>query len=494
VIAGVGQLSRRPEHAGGQSDPCELITGALRLAAEDSGGGERLLGRIQSLRAPMILSWRYGDPAALVAERLGLRPAETVGANIGGDTPQVLVNDAADAIAAGKLDVAAVAGGEAVHTVRVAHREGVTLDWPTDGSGGTPTRVIGPGRPATSPAELEVELAAPLTIYAFLENAIRHRLGRTVEEHQRRLGELWAGFSAVAAQNPNAWSREPLSPEQIAQPSRENRPVTLPYTKLMNANPIVDQAAAVIVCSLAAARDAGVPAERCVFLHAGAEATDEWFLSQRAELDASPPIRAVGRAILESAGCAIDEVAHIDLYSCFPSAVEVAARELGLGTRPDHPLTVTGGLAFAGGPGNNYVTHALARMVEVLREDPEATGLTTGVGWWMTKHAAGLMSGRPPRDGYRRTELGVVRDAAVRAAVVGEAGVGTAESCTVIYGRDGSRALGIASALLDDGRRALAKVTDDESIAMLSGDGFLGRPVQIEQPGGGDALLRSPTD
>jgi acetyl-CoA C-acetyltransferase len=353
--------------------------------------------------------------------------------------------------------------------------------------------VIGPDRPATSPAELEVGLAVPLTVYAFLENAIRHRLGHTIEQHQRRLGELWARFSVVAAQNPNAWSREARSPEQIARASPQNRAVTLPYTKLMNANPIVDQAAAVIVCSLAAARDAGVPAERCVFLHAGAEASDEWFVCDRAQLDASPPIRAIGRAIRASAGHAIDQVSHVDLYSCFPSAVQVAARELGLGEEPDRPLTVTGGLAFAGGPGNNYVTHALARMVEVLRENPGATGLTTGVGWWMTKHAAGLMSSRPPRHGYRRMELGAVSDVTARAAVIGEPGLGTAESCTVIYERDGSPALGIASVVLGDGRRALAKVTDPGSIAMLSEDSFLGAPVRIHQSDVGDALLRPAT-
>ena len=373
VIAGVAQHDRRPDDPLGQPDPCAMIASALRAAAKDSGAGEPLLGRVQSLRVPRVLCWSYGDPGAQVAERLGLGPAETVSAHIGGDTPQLLVNDAAEAIARGELDVAAIAGAEALHTVSLARREGVELDWPGDDER-QPTRTLGPDRPPTTPAEQSVGLFAPVSVYPLIENALRHRAGRTVEAHQRWLGELWSRFSGAAGENPHAWSRTVHSGSEIADASAQNRAVSFPYTKLMNANPLVDQAAALIVCSLQAAQEAGVPAERCVFLHAGAEASDEWFLSQRGELDASPAIRAAGRALLEAGGRDIDEVAHLDLYSCFPSAVQVAARELGLGSEPDRALTVTGGLAFAGGPGNNYVTHSIARMVEILRQQPGALG------------------------------------------------------------------------------------------------------------------------
>ena len=488
VIAGVAQHDRRPDDPLGQPDPCAMIASALRAAAKDSGAGEPLLGRVQSLRVPRVLCWSYGDPGAQVAERLGLGPAETVSAHIGGDTPQLLVNDAAEAIARGELDVAAIAGAEALHTVSLARREGVELDWPAD-DGRRPTRTLGPDRPPTTPAEQSVGLFAPVSVYPLIENALRHRAGRTVEAHQRWLGELWSRFSGAAGENPHAWSRTVHSGSEIADASAQNRAVSFPYTKLMNANPLVDQAAALIVCSLQAAQEAGVPAERCVFLHAGAEASDEWFLSQRGELDASPAIRAAGRALLEAGGRDIDEVAHLDLYSCFPSAVQVAARELGLGSEPDRALTVTGGLAFAGGPGNNYVTHAIARMVQILRQQPGTLGLTTGVGWYMTKHALGLMSGEPPRDGYRRADLGEVRDRPPRSAVVGEPARGTAEACTLLFERDGSASYGVATLLRDDGARALAKVSDPDSIALLIDEAFLGARARVDCPPGADAVL-----
>src|SRR5262249_20699176 len=149
-------------------------------------------------------------------------------------------------------------------------------------------------------------------------------------EHQREVSELWAGFAAVAAENPYAWSRVAFSPEDIRTPARDNRVVTFPYLKRMCANIDVDQAAALLLCSYDVARDHGVPDDRLVFPLAGADAHDHFFFSERETLSASPAIAAAGRAALESAGYGIDDVARFDLYSCFPSAVEIALGALGL--------------------------------------------------------------------------------------------------------------------------------------------------------------------
>ena len=68
-----------------------------------------------------------------------------------------------------------------------------------------------------------------------------------------------------------------------------------------------------------------------------------------------------GRRALEMAGLTIDDVAIVDLYSCFPSAVQLGAQSLGLDI--NRQLTRTGGLSFAGGPWNNYVMHSISTVV-----------------------------------------------------------------------------------------------------------------------------------
>src|SRR5690606_14433305 len=215
--------------------------------------------------------------------------------------------------------------------------------------------------------------------------------------HRRRIGELWARFSAVAADNPHAWNRKALSAEQIWRPGPDNRMISWPYPKLMNSNNMVDQGAALILTSVQRARELRIPSERWVFPYAGTDAHDTYAIGERYRLDRSPAIRIAGRRVLELAGLGIDDFRFVDVYSCFPSAVQVAAIELGLPLDDlARPLTVTGGLTFAGGPWNNSVTHAIATMAERLIAAPGSRGLVTANGGYLTKHAFGVYGTEPP--------------------------------------------------------------------------------------------------
>jgi acetyl-CoA C-acetyltransferase len=285
----------------------------------------------------------------------------------------------------------------------------------------------------------------------------------------------------VAARNEHAWLPRAHTAAEIATPGPRNRLVSDPYTKLMTANLGVDQAAAVIVCSVQAARDLGVPHDRWVFPVASAHAQDEWFFSERGELAASPAIAAAGRAVLDHAGLAVDEVALIDLYSCFPSAVQIAAEALGLPVDdPARPLTVTGGLTFAGGPGNDYALHAVATLVGRLREQPDAYGLSSALGWYCTKHAYGLYSGSPPQCPFAEIDAaGAVDAPAPRAATAQYVGPARLEAYTVTYARDGDPEALLASALTPDGARALVRDDRAEAIDAVLRDDPLGEPVVI---------------
>ncbi len=483
MIVGAGQVSRHREAGAEYRHPASLAAEALRLAGEDTGTGDRLLRRADSIRALASTCHSFRDLAALLAAEVGAEPRETVQTvPFGGNGPQLLVNDTAEAIAAGELEVALIAGAEAFASLRAAHDANEDPGWPAEPDGPPPTRIIGTDRVPVSDREAAAGLAAPVHVYALLETALRAAAGRDAPSHLERIAALWSRFSEVAAANPHAWLPRLHSAEEIATPTPVNRIVSTPYTKLLTANIYVDQAAALVLCSAAAARGSGVPEERWVFPWAGAEAHEQWLVSERPELGASPALGAAGRAALEHARVAIDDLAHVDVYSCFPVAVEIAAAELGLPLDdPSRPLTVTGGLTFAGGPGNGYSTHAIATLTRRLRDEPEALGLASAVGWYMTKHAVGVYSGEPPPRPFRRIAAGPEDGA--RAANADYTGPATLEAYTVAHNRDRSPEAAIVSALAPDGVRAIVRSTDEDVRAALLESDPLGAELEITGPG-----------
>ncbi len=199
----------------------------------------------------------------------------------------------------------------------------------------------------------------PVHVYPMFDIALRARDGLTPERTSSPdLVALVAVLGGGRAQSERVDPEGDITPEEIAEPTPANRMIGFPYTKLMNSNNMVEQGAGLIMCSVERAEALGVPRDRWVFLQSGSDAHDHWFVSNRADLSSSPAMRLAGRAALEGAGIGIDDLAHIDLYSCFPSAVQIGARELGLGL--DRQLTVTGGMSFAGGP-VEQLRHALHR-------------------------------------------------------------------------------------------------------------------------------------
>ncbi|HMC51173.1 MAG TPA: hypothetical protein VKI64_00315, partial [Acidimicrobiales bacterium] len=272
VIVGAGQSLRHPEPEDDLAvlpEPADMVVEALRLAGQDSGSGDRLLRAADSVRIVDTLSWRYRDLPGLVAERLGASPRQLVRSTAGGNSPQMLVNHAAAAIARGELDIVLVAGAEAIYTRLLSRKTKAWLPWTRQPDDATPPDVLGDDRPGTSEAEMARSLLIPTQVYPVFESAIRAAAGESLDWHQEKVSRLWARFSEVAAKNPAAWSPVARTPEEIRTPSADNRMIGFPYLKLMNANIQTDQAAALIVCSAAAARSAGVPEDRQVFIHAG---------------------------------------------------------------------------------------------------------------------------------------------------------------------------------------------------------------------------------
>jgi acetyl-CoA C-acetyltransferase len=495
AVAGCGEIAQHDIAGPELLSALDLAVEAARRAGTDAGG--RLLERVELVAAVMSISLRHPDPGRLVADRLGLTGARTVQSRIGGNLPQYLLNDFGAEIAAGRLDVALIVGTESVYSRRKAPADAIReLDKPLPA--GEPAPWFGDDRPGWSDDEAAHQAALPNVIYPLFEAALRAEAGRDLEEHRRLVSELWSRFAAVSGSRAAAWSQKAWSAEEIRTPGPANRMVTYPYTKLMNANIFTDQAAAILVCSPEAARAVGVPDERLVYLHAGADGADTQFFTERWSLAESPGLRATARGALAGAGVDVDDIARFDLYSCFPSAVQAAMKELGLSGPAggdDRPLTQTGGLSFFGGPGNNYVSHSVAAMVDACRADPGSLGLVTGIGYYLTKHSAGIYSTRPPDGGYVRVDPAVTKaeiDAGPGRVPAGAyAGPATVEATVVQYSREGDPAIGVLTALTPDGRRALANCTDRTVLASMVTEEWAGRPVELVTDGTMNELAAS---
>jgi acetyl-CoA C-acetyltransferase len=482
VLVGVGQFSNRVDRGAEVLEPVDLMVEALRRAERDTGVSGVLAGA-ETIRVSCLLSWRYADPGALVGERVGADPRQTILTVMGGNFAQTLVNDTAAAIQRGELDLALVTGAEAWRSRSDVRKAGGELDWTKQSSDVHPTLVMGEDEALSSPGEIARGVFVPVQAYPMFDVALRSKLRLTVDEHRRRIGELWSGFSKVAASNPHAWIQHEYTADEIITATPDNRMIGFPYTKLLNSNNMVEQGAGLILCSVERARALGIAEDRWVFPLAGSDAHDHWFMTNRADLCSSPAVRLTGRDLFESTGVGIDDVAHVDLYSCFPSAVQIAADELGLGL--DRQLTVTGGMSFAGGPWNNYPMHGIATMADILRRDAGAIGLCTANGGYTTKHSLGLYSTRPPasgefRWGHPQTEV----DALPRREGADEyAGGATVETYTVMHGRDGQPEQGLAACLTPGGARTWASTQDVATMAAMVADDMVGAPARVGADG-----------
>ncbi|MGH3958138.1 acetyl-CoA acetyltransferase [Mycobacterium sp.] len=478
VLIGYGQVNQHESSP--DTEPVDLMAAAAREAAD-----ERVLAAVDSIRVVNLFSARYRDPGLLLGRRIGADHPATGYSGVGGNVPQTLVNRACLDIRHDRAGVVLIAGAETWRTRMQLRAQGRKLGWthqdesvPIAQGGDEDVRMSGP-------AEERIGLDRPAYVYPMFEEALRISTGESSDDHRRRIGELWAGFNAVAVHNPHAWIRKHVEAQQIWQPGPTNRMISWPYTKLMNSNNMVDQGAALVLTSAQTATRLQVPTERWVYPYAGTDAHDTYAISERAELHRCTAIRIGGQRALALAGLGVDDVDYVDLYSCFPSAVQIAAAELGLPVDdPGRPLTVTGGLTFAGGPWSNYVTHSIATMAELLIANPGRRGLITANGGYLTKHSFGVYGTEPPSCQFRWEDVqsAVDREPTRRAAVEWE-GVGTVEAWTTPFDRDGRPDKAFLAVRTPDESRTLALIPDAASAEATVRDDIAGAKVAVRADG-----------
>jgi acetyl-CoA C-acetyltransferase len=472
VLVGISHLEQRFTDFESAKEPVQLMIEAVNAAAEDAGSKALLdAGSVRVIRG----IWPYQDPARAIAQAIGSLNAETVLSPYGGNFVQTVLNQSALDIQSGQHDIIILTGAECGNTQAKAAKAGQDLGWAE--LPGTPDRLIGADKDMRHEAEIAIRLGRPIQIYPIMETALRHASGLSVDTHMEHISKLWAGFSDVAASNPNAWIREAKSAEEIRTISDSNRPVSFPYPKLMNSNNNVDQAAALILVSEEKAKALGIAKDKWIYPWAGTDAQDHYYFSNRDNFHSSPAIRLAGGKCLELTGSTPDNIDMIDVYSCFPVAVQIACRELGFDM--NRPLTVTGGLTFAGGPLNNYVMHSIARMAQLLRDNPGKRGMITANGGYITKHAFGIYSAEAPERPFQHADLQDQVDATLKRDVVIEyQGAGTVEGYSVMYGPQGVSKAFVA-ARLDDGRRAWGTSEDRDLLQSMTKEEFCGRQVNL---------------
>jgi acetyl-CoA C-acetyltransferase len=479
ILIGGGQFTQRTAREGKVMDsvsPIAMMEKAARAALADTGKANALISAIDTVsvvrftvdssdvgRAP---SRQFRNPALSLAERLEATPRRTIYTAVGGNTPQWLINRTAEEIANGQCEVALLSGAEYLASMLGAIKQGIHLDWGVESDPGSDPEEIGEMRQGVNAYEKSYSLNFPVNVYPLFENAIRGAKGRDVATHLEAMGKLFSPFSKVASENPYSWFPTYRSAEEIATPSEKNRFVGFPYTKYLNAVIEVDQAAALIMTSVAKARELGIPESKWIYLHGCADASEIWNVTERVNYHTSPAIRMIGKKAFAMAGLDVGDLSYIDLYSCFPSAVELACREFGIAEDDPRGLTITGGLPYFGGAGNNYVMHSVATMLDKLRAKPGAFGLCTGNGWYVTKHSAGIYSTKPTEGRWQREDPKSYQkeiDAEPHPeAVEKPEGAAKIETYTVVMDRKGKR-FGIVVGRLENGKRFLANTPDDET-------------------------------
>ena len=449
IIVGVAQLTQ-PKKVSERLHPLKLIENASQIALEDVNS-PKIVDHIDSIFMVNIRSWSYEDAPAELCETLGIKPVHKVYLPDGGDTPQMLTNRAANWISLGKSNAVLITGGEALYSIFNAEKGKISLDWPKKGK---PSYMEGNIWDGTVPFENKYKIKFPPFSYALFETAVRAASNRSIKEHNQYMGKLMEKFSITASKNPHAWTQNSYSAEEITTPTPNNRYICHPYTKLMCSNVFVDQSAAIIMTSDEIAEEIQIVREKWVYLMGGADFKNLHKITKRPRIYDSPAAREGSRQALNQAGITLKDIYAFDIYSCFPSIVEIITKEIGLEENDPRDLTITGGLPYFGGPWSSYSMHSIVSAVELIRKNPSFNIMVVANGGYNTKQSFGIYGTKPPAQAWGERD-----DSAVQEKIYADSlpnpiekasGKLRIDAYTIYYDREGVPKRGIAIGTLEN--------------------------------------------
>jgi acetyl-CoA C-acetyltransferase len=477
-IVGVAQETWRPE--GGDAPHPLLQNVQVARAASADSGNPAILDLVDELDVVRSLSWHYDDFPGLLAAQLGLQPGARQLSGMSGTGPQRFIADAAEKILRGERRAVLLCGGEALATRKRAKKTGMQLNWPRGQS-----KQEFPFEDPAHPSELSHEIRQAYTTFAILDSARRAHLGLSLDDNRRQEAAMMAQLSACAADNPLAWFRKEHSAQSLFDLSDNDRMVAYPFSKNTMAFMDVDMAAAILVTSHGVADELGIPAQQRIYLNGWGYAKSPPYIAQRTELFHSPEMRSAGEQALAMAGKSAPDMDFLDLYSCFSGNVNFTRDVLGIADDDPRALTVTGGLPYFGGPGNNYTTHSIATMVGTLRNNRGSSGLVSAVGMHMTNHCFAVYSSES-RDIQPTSRA--APNTAIREIVDSASGPAVIVGYTVLHSRTDQYALAICE--LPDGKRCYARCDDVDIVNAMEQEEWVGRTVQLRSEQGLNRMLR----
>jgi acetyl-CoA C-acetyltransferase len=488
VIVGTGQCVERLDKHGGPppfNSPMQLASMACQAALRDAGVSANQLDTIAVIRlfSDAAKAWQspFGgsnNPPESIAQRIGATPARRIYSDVGGTEPLQMMVELFQALAQGEQKLAVLAGAEAIASQRFAVRNGHELNWREEFDIPLDNREY--RKRFAARGEIASGLSLPVHYYALIENIQAHQMRHNLQQHREYMAQLLAPFSEVAASNPYAQLPVVRSVRDLATPGPDNYPISLPYSKLLVAQDAVNQAAALLLTTAGHARQLGIDPRQWVFLEAYANGIDH-YLSQREDPGRSQAMERVLAATMARVGATAAEMDLIDIYSCFPCAIHAACEALELPTDGSRPLTVTGGLPFFGGPGNNYSMHALAEAAVRLRGDP-VRALVTANGGMLSKHAAAVLTSEAAGAAgmeWNNNDVWTVdcSNIAARPLIAQPIG-GKIISYTVITRRDRPD-IGIVLGETTSGERFLASSTEAADTGAMCDHSPIGRPIGV---------------
>ena len=488
VIVGVGDFIDRSKEDGLNLQ--DLLAKAGASAINDCGVKDlnkhiNYLGvvrfSIDFLTASNQSSFQYSNFPRTLSNKLGISAREEVYAPMGGNSPQVLLDDAVSKISAGEVDCALLAGGEALQTMIARLKLGLSLDW-LDEPGGNP-EMIGNNAVGFSDHEKLHGMDLPTNVYPLFANSIRKSENKSAKTHLEECSDLFSEFSKVASNNPLSWFPTYRSKKEISEITPTNRMIGFPYNKYLNAVIRVNMSSAFILMSHSKAEELNIEKSKRVYVHGCSILDDIWNVTQRPNFHSSPAIKKCVNQALDKSEINLSDVEYFDLYSCFPSAVQIAKKELGI-AEEKKDLTVTGGLPYFGGPGNAYTMFSTTEMVRKLREKPESYGLITANSWFITKHAAVVLSTKPSKS-YEKIDNSLVQkdinSKMIKNFTETPIGNGKIDTYTVINSRKGLE-FALIIGTLENGSRFIANSEKDEALLkrMINSE-MLDRKVSVSQ-------------
>jgi acetyl-CoA C-acetyltransferase len=466
-IIGVAQKTWRQED-GDAPHPLQQNVEVSGMALADSGGAG-LIDYIDELDVVRSLSWHYDDLPGAIAAALGLKNGERKLSGMSGTSPQRFICDAAVKILQGERRAVLVTGGEALATRKRAQKSGRQLGWPKAQS-----KPEYPFEDPIHPSEISHDIRQAYTTFAILDSARRAHLGLTPQENRRQEAAMMARLSARAADNPLAWFRKAHTADSLFNLTDNDRMVASPFSKNTMAFMDVDMAAAIIITSHSIADELHIPAHKRIYLQGWGYAKEPPYIAQRPELFHSPAMRSACDQAFAMAGKAMPDIDFLDIYSCFASNVNFTRDILGIADEDPRSLTVTGGLPYFGGPGNNYTTHSIAAMVELLRNNRGSSGLVTGVGMHMTNHSFAIYSSMPQH--ITTVSPGRTDHTAVEIAACAD-GPAVIVGYTVMHTKTDRYALAVCE--LASGVRCYARCNDPDTVDAMERAEWVGRGVQL---------------